>query len=92
MNTYLITYDLMGLESRPEYTKLINEIKNFEDWAKPTYSTWLVKSYLGPQEVYSRLSAYLDSNDKILIIKVTDSWWSLNLHTNVIDWIKKGLS
>ncbi|KKQ91293.1 MAG: hypothetical protein UT17_C0012G0003 [Candidatus Woesebacteria bacterium GW2011_GWB1_39_10] len=91
MKTYLISYDLIKPETSPEYTRLINLIKTAKFWAKPLESVWLIKSPLGSMEILNQLRTAMDSNDKILVIEITNNWASLNLPQQVTEWMKQGL-
>lgn len=91
MKTYLISYDLIRPESSPEYARLISLIKTTKYWAKPLESVWLIKTTLGAMEVLNQLRSVVDTNDKILVIEITNSWASINLPKEVTDWMKEGL-
>ena len=92
MKTFLISYDLIGLETRDDYVRLINYIKAFTYWAKPLKSVWLIKTDKGVAEVRNELKQYADSDDKILVIDVTNAnWGSFNISTQVTEWMKNNL-
>ena len=92
MKTFLISYDLIGPETREDYVRLINHIKSFTYWAKPLKSVWLVKTDKGIAEVRNELKQYTDSNDKILVIDVTNANWATsNITTQVSDWMKNNI-
>lgn len=92
MNTLLISYDLGSPETSTDYQDLIAAIKAYGPWAKPLYSQWLVKTSKDQKTVRTELRAHLDSNDKILVIDVTNdaAAWH-NLPSNVSQWIKDNL-
>jgi len=87
MNTYLITYDLQnsGIYSR---NLLEERIKLFQAWARPTNSTWLIKTYQSRQDVFNQLSTTIGFLDKILIIQVTSNWIAKNLSNEVVVWMQ----
>jgi hypothetical protein len=65
MRTLLVTYDL----DRPgqDYTDVLKEIKKFA-WARLSESSYAVHTDLEPQQLFNRLSPYLDSNDTLYVI------------------------
>lgn len=91
MKTYLITYDLTSPESLPDYSRLAQAIKSHLNWAKLMQSVWLVKTTRSKNEIMDIMKRATDSNDKILIIEVTNDWISYNLPGDVINWMQKGL-
>lgn len=92
MKTFLISYDLIGPETRDDYVRLINHIKSFTFWAKPLKSLWLVKTDKGIAEVRNELKQYADSNDKILVIDVTNANWATsNISSQITDWMKNNI-
>jgi len=92
MSVFLVTYDLMKPETSADYENLIAQIKSYQSWAKPEYSTWLIKANKETQTIFNELSAHLDSNDKLLVVDVTnDSWWGKNLSSDVFTWMKNNI-
>jgi len=92
MKTFLISYDLIGPETRDDYVRLINHIKSFTFWAKPLKSLWLVKTDKGIAEVRNELKQYADSNDKIFVIDVTNANWATsNISSQITDWMKNNI-
>ena len=92
MKTFLISYDLIGPETREDYIRLINHIKSFTYWAKPLKSVWFIKTDKGIAEVRNELKQYTDSNDKILVIDVTNAnWGTSNISAQVTDWMKNNI-
>jgi hypothetical protein len=91
MNTILVAYDLIGTdESSADYQRLIKRIKEYPNWAKVLYSTFIVKTSWSPSQVRDDLDKYLDRNDRIFVAALTGvaAW------RNVIcdsDWLKKNL-
>jgi len=72
MSKYLVTYDLVGTsETSEDYKRLIKKIKSYPDWGKVQKSVWLIKSSNTATAVRDDLWSYMDSNDRLFIIKVT---------------------
>ncbi len=92
MSVFLVTYDLKKPETSADYENLITQIKSYDSWAKPEYSTWLIKANKTTQSIFNELSPHTDGNDKLLVVDVTnDPWWSKNLPTDVVTWMKTNI-
>lgn len=88
--TYLVSYDL----NKPgkDYSNVHMAIKNASDgtWCKPLESVYIIRSNLAPANVYNAIRPYLDVNDRILVIEVTNnSYWYLD--KEVSDYLQKML-
>ncbi|ERK30475.1 hypothetical protein [Clostridium intestinale] len=81
---YLISYDLNS--PGKNYSNLYAVIEEFHDYLHPLDSTWLVSTSLSAKQIYEKLSKTLDSNDKILITKVSDQWHGY-LSQKDYDWL-----
>lgn len=92
MSTFLITYDLnKERHARGVYAPIIKFIK--EDcltWARLSESSYAVVSNLGPQEIYNRLSGYLDSDDNLYVITLKSPYWGKGPKL-VNEWLAKNL-
>lgn len=89
MRTHLISYDLGVPETSADYKRLIDHIKSIgSTWATPLKSQWLVVSSQTTAQIRDEITPLVDSNDKILVIEVTDDdWSSRNLPKEVTDWM-----
>ena len=92
MKTFLITFEtrppsLPGIQDQI----IINAIKSFASWARPLSHIWLIKTPLTREQVIEHIRKYLGPNDKILIMLVSNDWISINLSSEVINWMKSGL-
>jgi hypothetical protein len=82
----------MKPETSADYEDLIDQIKSYDSWAKPEYSVWLIKSSKTTQTLFNELNVHTDDNDKLLVVDVTnDPWWSKNLPSNVLTWMKNNI-
>jgi hypothetical protein len=90
MSTYLVGYDL----DKPgqDYSDLVESIKGLGPWWHHLDSTWLVVSDLDYKQVRNQLKQYLDTNDKLLVINVSndDAAWS-GFNKKGSQWIKDNL-
>ena len=92
MNTFLITFEILPPSSAGQEEVLANGIKTlFNSWARPTSKIWLIKTYLTRKQVIDYLKGYLGPNDRILVMLVNNDWIAINLHNEVVNWMKSGL-
>ena len=90
--TFLVSYDLNKGETSSEYQRLIKEIKALGTWAKPLESTWFVVSESSASSIRDHLTQFIDGNDEILVMDVTDdNWASRGLNSDVVQWMKSHL-
>jgi hypothetical protein len=86
--TYLIGYDL----NKPgqAYPELIDHLKGYGAWWHNLDSTWLVTTSLTTVALRDDLSDFLDSSDKLLVIRVSgcSAAWT-GFSTSASDWMKK---
>lgn len=81
----LVTYDLIKPEKN--YPKLFEAIKSYGSWAHALDSVWLVKTSRSVGEIRDHLKQYVDSNDQLKVVRVSD-WATLNLPKKITDWMK----
>ena len=90
--TLLIAYDLNGGETSSEYQRLIKAIKDLGTQAKPLESTFLVVSSNTVSTIRDHLSKFIDSNDELLILDVSDdNWASKGINADVTKWMKNNV-
>jgi hypothetical protein len=89
MNSYLISYDLIG--PNRDYTKIIEKIKKYQTWARPLESVWIVKTNNSAAQIRDNLITVLDNNDKLFVVNLSrDAAWK-NLSGELSNWIMKNL-
>jgi hypothetical protein len=92
MSVLLIAYDLGSPETSADYEDLITKIKSYGSYRKVQYSLWLIRTDKLTGTVRDELKPYLDSNDKLLVMRVTGvGWASRNLPSSVTDWMKENI-
>ena len=85
---YSIHYDL--LSPGQNYEKLIAAINRmWPDWAKPLESCFIVASTMNAAQIRDSLTPYLDTNDKLLVLRAGSEWASWNIAKEVTDWLKR---
>ncbi|AXH51921.1 hypothetical protein LI034_03280 [Clostridium perfringens] len=74
MAAYMITYDLNSKGQK--YDEVIKAIKDSSTGAWCTYwkSSYLIKSYLTPNQISDKIKPHLDGNDRLIIIEVKDNY------------------
>ncbi|HBC2029006.1 TPA: hypothetical protein I9Z65_000521 [Clostridium perfringens] len=74
MAAYMITYDLNSKGQK--YDEVIKAIKDSSTGAWCTYwkSSYLIKSYLTPDQILDKIKPHLDGNDTLIIIEVKNNY------------------
>lgn len=86
MNFYLISYDLIQDKN---YKGLIDAIKSIANgYCTPLKSVWLIGNSGTSSEVRNYLSGYIDSDDKLLVVKLSDeAAWTTSIGNDNAQWI-----
>ena len=64
---FIVSYDLC--QPGRNNDELYAALKNFHNWGKLTESTWAVVSQLTAVEIRDLLMRYIDSNDRLIVVK-----------------------
>lgn len=89
MNSILIGYDLN--KTGQDYTTLIEKIKSIGTWWHCLDSTWIVKSNQSCVQIRDFLQSYIDSNDELLVVKLSgESAWC-GFGKDCADWLRNNL-
>jgi hypothetical protein len=88
--TYLIGYDLN--KSDKDYPNLIDAIKKLSgNWWHNLDSTWIIK-HEGPSKVIrDALKPHIDSNDELLVVKLTGEGAWTGFDDKASKWLKDNL-
>lgn len=89
MSVYSISYDLH--DPGQDYEELHEEIKDFGAWWHHLESTWLVDTSSTASEIVDELSPHLDSNDELLVTRLSGSWASWGIDDSGNDWLREHL-
>lgn len=85
---YIIMYDLRA--PGRDYSALYSAIKSYVYWGRITESTWAVVSELNAFAIRDHLMKYIDSNDRLMVIKSgLHAAWVNTMASN--DWLKQNL-
>lgn len=86
MNKYLVSYDLIGPDR--DYEAIKEKLRSYSPRAKPLESVWIIKTDKSAEEIRDDLKTAVDSNDKLLVVKLSGNWATRNISVNVTDWMK----
>jgi hypothetical protein len=88
MPAYIISYDLK--KPGQNYDELYKAIKSYGTWAKINESLWAVVTTSTAPQIRDKLSAHLDANDRIFVIKSgVEAAWRHSICKN--EWLKEHL-
>lgn len=90
MSTYLITYDL----SQPgrDYSGLYEAIKGVgSTWWHCLESNWIVKTNSNAVAIRDTILPHIDSNDKLLVVKLSGEGAWKGFDTECSNWLKNNL-
>jgi hypothetical protein len=89
MTTYMIGYDL----NKPlqNYNDLIQAIKAYGTWWHHLDSTWIIQTEQTAAEVRDNLAQHIDTNDELLVAKISApaAWRGFNEKGS--QWLKDHL-
>lgn len=90
MATYLIGYDLN--KSGKDYAALIEAIKKVAtNWWHCLDSTWIIKHDGPAVSIRDALSPHIDSNDELLVVKLTGEGAWIGFDKQCSDWLLNNL-
>jgi hypothetical protein len=90
-NTYLISFQIVSPSLPLQEGIIVNQIKSLGDWAHPTSSVWLIKTFFPRDYIMSTLKSVSGPNDRMLVMRVNNDWIASNLPNDVINWMKLGM-
>jgi hypothetical protein len=91
MATVLIAYDIHPPEGEA-YENLTEKIRSLGTWWHHLETTWIVKSVHAPDEIRDQLSAYVGSDDQVLVVDIsgdTAEW--LGVNDTGSKWLKEAI-
>ena len=89
MKSYLIGYDLN--KTGQDYETLIEQIKKLGTWWHCLDSTWIIKSDLTATQIRDNLQSYIDSNDELLVAKLSGEAAWIGFGDECSNWLKNNL-
>ncbi len=85
MNKHIVTYDLC--KPNRDYDSIIGAIEAYSDNCRLTESCWLISTYDTAKEVRDYLMKFIDSDDKLAVIKLGDDWATIRIDKKATDWL-----
>jgi hypothetical protein len=85
MRTYQVVYDLRA--PGRNYEELHKALKNYPNWARPTESTWIINSGSTAEQIANDLMKHIDTNDRLLVTRLSGEWASYGLQQDVVKWL-----
>lgn len=89
MANYMIGYDLC--KPGQNYEKLFEAIKNLGSWWHCLDSTWIVVSQKTVTQIRDILQKHIDTNDRLLVAKLSDEAAWYNFSEECSNWLKNKL-
>ncbi|GAA0275281.1 hypothetical protein GCM10009000_108480 [Halobacterium noricense] len=89
MAVYSISYDLHN--PGQNYEDLHETVKDFGGWWHHLESTWLVDTSSSASDIAEELHPYLDSNDELLVTRLSGEWASWGINESGNDWLQEHL-
>lgn len=89
MKSYLIGYDLN--KTGQDYETLIEQIKKLGTWWHYLDSMWIIKSDLTAVQIRDNLKSYIDSNDELLVAKLSGEAAWTGFNDECSNWLKNNL-
>ena len=89
MAVYSINYDLH--DPGQDYEDMHEAIKEFGAWWHHLESTWLVDTSSSASEIRDKLKQHIDSNDELLVTRLSGSWASWGIDDSGNEWLSDHL-
>jgi len=89
MKSYLITYDL--LKPGQNYDELYEAIKKLGNWWHCLQSVWIIKTDSTAIQIRDALQSYCDSNDKLLVVRLSGEGAWTGFDSTCSSWLKTNL-
>lgn len=88
MSTYLVSYDLIG---KKNYERLFEYLRTYGTRSRPLMSVWVIVTDKSATEIRNEIDEYIDTDDKVLVVKSGGlaAWRHLSKQT--ADWLRKWL-
>lgn len=83
---YMISYDLRDPDRN--YPKIKAAIESLGSSIRPLYSLWFVETNLPAADIRDFLDTAIDKNDRILVMKASQSWATMRVDQAYTNWMK----
>lgn len=85
MPVYSINYDLY--DPGQDYNDLHEAIKDYGTWWHHLESTWIVNTSSSASDIRDDLKGHIDSNDELLVTRLSGGWASTGIDDDGADWL-----
>lgn len=89
MTSYIVTFDLNA--QGQNYKALNDAIQSFGSWAKVATTTYVIKTSHTAKELRDMLQSKIDSNDELLVAKLSGEAAWRGLSDKISAWLKNNL-
>lgn len=90
MNTLMVSYDLH--KPVKDYPRLLEKLRSYGTFWHHLDSLWIVKSGDSATQMRDALKAYVDSDDELLVVNISnDAWASLGFTDKATTWLREHL-
>ena len=89
MATYIVTYDLH--KTGQNYSCLTEKLEEYGTHWHAQGSVWIIVSSQSAKSIRDNLSSCLDSNDKIIVAKLSGEAAWKGYSKNINDWLQNNL-
>lgn len=86
---YLITYDLHG--PNRDYDNLHGAIRSYGNYWHYLESNWFITTNSSAAQIRTHLQQFIDGNDEILIVKISNDWAAVNLDEDGVAWLHQNV-
>jgi predicted NAD/FAD-dependent oxidoreductase len=83
---HMISYDLHKPEKN--YEKLEEAILSLGSAIRPLYSLWFVETQLSTREARDYLKKFIDTDDRILVMRASKDWATMRIDKTYTGWLK----
>ena len=85
MKTIQVNYDLS--EPGRNCDGLLKYLSSFARWTRVLDSMWIIRTTKSEETVRDELMRFVDSNDRVVVLDVTDDSWAANFTSDSTNWM-----
>lgn len=87
---YCVSYDLRQPDRN--YEDLVTGLKSFGTWWHQSGSVWLIVSSKKASDIREYLKQFIDENDKLFVIRVTNNWAGYGFSHREYNWLRENFT
>jgi hypothetical protein len=85
MKTIQVNYDLS--EPGRNHDGLLKYLSSFARWTRVLDSMWIIRTTKSEETVRDELMRFVDSNDRVVVLDVTEDSWAANFTSDSTNWM-----